>query len=144
MLAARRGEKETRMASQRKPGVSSPSEIAAFITRAGRNLVIVDARQPDVAAEPSATLGAIAPSADRPRAINAPLDRATGSLDLSAIPTAWIDAAGGRAGLFVITHCGGGGRGQKAKDYLLKNGFVEVINGGGPEDSECWAVFGEM
>ena len=129
------------MASVRKPGVSSPSEIAAFIARAGNNLVIVDARMPDAAAEPSASLGAIAPSPDRPRAINAPIDRTTGTLNLSSIPTAWIDAAGGRAGLFAITHCGGGGRGQKAKEYLLKNGFVEVINGGGPEDSECWAEF---
>lgn len=37
---------------------------------------------------------------------------------------------------------GGGGRGQKAKDYLLANGFKNVANGGGPEDTECWAVFG--
>ena len=51
-------------------------------------------------------------------------------------------AAGGRSGLFVITHCGGGGRGQKAKDFLLKNGYVNVLNGGGPEDAECWAEFG--
>ena len=49
---------------------------------------------------------------------------------------------GGRGQLFVITHCGGGGRGQKAKDFLISNGFVNVINGGGPEDGECWAEFG--
>jgi hypothetical protein len=37
---------------------------------------------------------------------------------------------------------GGGGRGQKAKDFLIANGFKNVVNGGGPEDAECWAVFG--
>jgi hypothetical protein len=37
---------------------------------------------------------------------------------------------------------GGGGRGQKAKDFLMANGFKNVANGGGPEDAECWAVFG--
>ena len=129
------------MSTQRKPGVSPPSEIASFIARAGINLVVVDARMPDAVAEPSAALGPIAPVPERPRAVNAPIDRASGTLDLSAIPPEWIAAAGGRSGLFAITHCGGGGRGQKAKDYLLKNGFVEVINGGGPEDSECWAEF---
>ncbi len=128
-------------AAARKPGVSSPAELAAFIARAGARLVVVDARAADAAAEPSSALGALAPAASRPRAVSAPLDRATGALPLDAIPSAWVDAAGGRAQLHVITHCGGGGRGQKAKEFLLKNGFVNVLNGGGPEDAECWAVF---
>ena len=42
----------------------------------------------------------------------------------------------------VITHCGAGGRGQKAKEFLEANGFGNVVNGGGPEDDECWQVFG--
>ena len=130
------------MSAARKPGVAAPAEIAAFLARAGPHLAIVDARSPDAAAEPSSFLGALAPSADRPRAISAPIDRATGELPLAAIPTAWIEAAGGREKLFIITHCGGGGRGQKAKDFLLKNGFLHVCNGGGPEDAECWAEFG--
>lgn len=46
--------------------------------------------------------------------------------------------------LFVITHCGGGGRGQKALEFVTKNGFPNVINGGGPEDAECWAVIGSL
>ncbi len=41
----------------------------------------------------------------------------------------------------VITHCGGGGRGQKAKLFLEANGFKNVLNGGGPEDKDCWATF---
>lgn len=32
----------------------------------------------------------------------------------------------------IITHCGGGGRGQKGKDMLVKMGFTDVLNGGGP------------
>ena len=103
----------------------------------------MDARAADAAAEPSSTLGALAPSALRPRAVSAPLDRATGALPVAAIPRAWIDAAGGPKKLSVITHCGGGGRGQKAKEFLLNNGFTKVLNGGGPEDAECWAVFGD-
>jgi rhodanese-related sulfurtransferase len=125
----------------RKLGVSSPAELAAFIARAGAHLAIVDARAAD-AAEPSSALGVLAPSPARPRAVSAPIDRATGALPLAAIPAAWVDAAGGREKLFVITHCGGGGRGQKAKDFLVKGGFPNVLNGGGPEDAECWAVFG--
>jgi len=129
------------MSTARKPGVASPSELRAFLARAGAHLVVVDARAADAAAEPSSALGALAPCAARPRAVSAPLDRATGALDLAAIPAAWVDAAGGRERLFAVTHCGGGGRGQKAKDFLLKHGFVNVINGGGPEDAECWAEF---
>ena len=42
----------------------------------------------------------------------------------------------------MITHCGGGGRGQLAKEYLEKNGYTNVLNGGGPKETECWAEFG--
>jgi rhodanese-related sulfurtransferase len=138
-LAARRMSSST----TRKPGVAAPSEISAFITRAGPHLAVVDARLADATAEPSSALGALAPSDSRPRAVSAPIDRATGTLPLAAIPSAWVEAAGGKDKLHVITHCGGGGRGQKAKEFLLKNGFVNVLNGGGPEDAECWAVFGD-
>ena len=69
-------------------------------------------------------------------------DREKSAMDLSLIPQEWIEAAGGKEKVPVITHCGGGGRGQKAKEYLEANGFENVKNGGGPEDDECWAVFG--
>jgi rhodanese-related sulfurtransferase len=129
------------MSATRKPGVASPVELEAFIARAGAHLAIVDARGA-ADAEPSSALGALAPSPQRPRAVSAPLDRATGALPLEAIPAAWIAAAGGVEKLHVITHCGGGGRGQKAKEFLERHGFRAVLNGGGPEDAECWAVFG--
>lgn len=80
---------------------------------------------------------------ERPRAVNAAFNRETNSLPLEAIPAEWIEAGGGKESVPVITHCGGGGRGQKAKDYLLSQGFKNVQNGGGPEDDECWAVFGD-
>ena len=64
-------------------------------------------------------------------------------MDLEKIPAARIDAGGGKETVPVITHCGGGGRGEKAKQYLLANGFKNVVNGGGPEDAECWAIFGD-
>jgi rhodanese-related sulfurtransferase len=131
------------MQAARKPGVSSPVEIAAFIARAGPHVVVVDVRG-GASVEPSHALGALAPTAARPRAVSAPLDRATGELPLAAIPSAWVDAAGGRERLFVIAHCGGGGRGQRAKEFLLQSGFANVINGGGPEDGECWAEFGAL
>lgn len=129
------------MSTARKPGVASPAELAAFLARAGPHFAVVDARAADAAAEPSSSLGPLAPSSSRPRAVSAPLDRATGALPLAAIPAEWIGAAGGVKNFYVITHCGGGGRGQKAKEYLLKNGFVNVLNGGGPEDAECWSEF---
>ncbi len=76
--------------------------------------------------------------------MNAIFDRTSNSLPLEAIPAEWIEAAGGKESVPIITHCGGGGRGQKAKDYLLSQGFKNVQNGGGPEDAECWAVFGKL
>ena len=42
----------------------------------------------------------------------------------------------------IITHCGGGGRGQKSKEWLEKKGFTNVINGGGPQVTELWEMFG--
>ncbi|CAL6300462.1 unnamed protein product [Bathycoccus prasinos] len=44
----------------------------------------------------------------------------------------------------IITHCGGGGRGQKSKEWLEKEGFTNVINGGGPQVSELWDMFGHL
>ena len=101
----------------------------------------VNVRNPDVSVEPSdgksngkAPLTACDTEA-HPRAVSAAFDRGSNSLDLGKIPSDDENTP-------IITHCGGGGRGQKAKDYLLSAGFTNVANGGGPEDDECWAVFG--
>eukprot|EP00591_Stephanopyxis_turris_P011177 CAMPEP_0195518616 /NCGR_PEP_ID=MMETSP0794_2-20130614/13336_1 /TAXON_ID=515487 /ORGANISM="Stephanopyxis turris, Strain CCMP 815" /LENGTH=130 /DNA_ID=CAMNT_0040647623 /DNA_START=150 /DNA_END=542 /DNA_ORIENTATION=- len=127
----------------RKPGVSEPSEIAAFVADAGDKLIVVDARNPDFELEPgdakSSEKAPLAQTSDgyRPAAYNIPYDRPTDSMDLSILPDTTTKQTP------IITHCGGGGRGQKAKDFLLANGYENVINGGGPEDAECWAEFGE-
>jgi rhodanese-related sulfurtransferase len=134
-----------------RAGVMEPDELKKFVEAAGDKLIVVDARNPDFKVEPgdegTHAKGGIpglagGGGAPRPRAVNAPYDREKSCLDLAKIPTEWIEAGGGKEAVPVITHCGGGGRGQKAMDYLLANGFKNVANGGGPEDDECWAVFG--
>ena len=105
----------------RKPGVSEPEQIKEFVAKAGANLIVVDARNTDFSVEPGdEATNAKAPigASSRARAVNAPFDRKANALDVSLIPQEWIDAAGGKEAVPVITHCGGGGRGQKAKDYL--------------------------
>ena len=125
----------------RKPGVMEPDALQKFVADAGDSLIVVDVRNPDFSVEPGdGKSNEKAPptacgSDARPRAVNAAFDRGSNSLDLSKIPTADKSTP-------IITHCGGGGRGQKAKDYLTAQGFTNVANGGGPEDDECWAVFG--
>ena len=133
----------------RKPGVMPPDELATFVQTAGDKLIVVDVRNRDFSTEPGdgksnekAPLAACGTPA-RPRAINVLWDRASKSMDITLIPQSLIDAGGGLEKVPVITHCGGGGRGQKAKEYLEEAGFKVVANGGGPEDDECWAVFGD-
>ena len=136
------------IAMERKPGVSSPEALADFVASAGGNLIVVDVRNRDFSKEPgdeATNVNApIAPDISRPRAINVVYDRASNSMDLEAIPAQWVEAGGGKEKVPVITHCGGGGRGQKAKEYLMAAGFQNVVNGGGPEDTECWKVFGNL
>merc|ERR1711971_373797 len=130
----------------RKPGVAEPAELEQFIANAGSAIIVVDARSTDFDVEPGdKATHAYAPIGSkqqgRLRCINAPYDRKAGLLDLALIPQDWIESGGGRADVPIITHCGGGGRGEKAKQYLMSQGFNNVINGGGPEDAECWVVF---
>jgi len=131
----------------RKPGVADPAALAAFVAKAGPNIIILDVRNLDFEKEPGDALSAAKASIGgdvgaRPRALNVVYDRETSSMDLTTIPADWL--AGGIATAPVVTHCGGGGRGEKAKAFLEKNGFGNVINGGGPEDAECWNEFGAL
>lgn len=120
-----------------KPGVANPEELKQFVEQAGDKLLIVDVRNPDADAEPgdqkSLAVAALPSDSHRPQARHLIWDRHSESLPLPDVPK---DTP-------IITHCGGGGRGQLAKEFLQKNGFTNVINGGGPKESECWAQFGE-
>mmetsp|Transcript_24381 Transcript_24381/g.50275 ORF Transcript_24381/g.50275 Transcript_24381/m.50275 type:complete len:168 (-) Transcript_24381:221-724(-) len=120
-----------------KEGVSSPEELKSFVASAGSNLLVVDVRNPDADKEPGdqkSLAVAPLPSDDtRPQGIHLVYDRETESM---VLPDVEKDTP-------IITHCGGGGRGQKAKDYLAANGFTNVLNGGGPKETECWAEFGD-
>ncbi|CAL6324425.1 unnamed protein product [Bathycoccus prasinos] len=120
----------------RKPGVASNAEMHA--------------RNPDFQIEPSDELYGSAnngkfPIADcgtekRPNAINVPFDRTKKALsgsNVDILHTFEKDRA-------IITHCGGGGRGQKSKEWLEKEGFTNVINGGRPQVTELWDMFGHL
>jgi rhodanese-related sulfurtransferase len=118
----------------RKPGVASDEEMKAFLEKnKGKKVTVVDSRNPDFTVEPSdETYGKADgpfPIADcgtekRPNAVNLPFDREK-------------DAP-------IITHCGGGGRGQKSKEWLEAKGFTNVINGGGPQVTALWDMFGSL
>ena len=110
----------------RKPGVASNAEMRDFLERnqdASKKIVIVDARNPYFSVEPSDELyGSIRgkfPIADcgtekRPNAINVPFDRTKKALsgsNVDILQTFEKDRA-------IITHCGGGGRGQKSKAWF--------------------------
>lgn len=121
----------------RKAGVSSPEELKAFVAQAGDKLLVADVRNPDADVEPgdqkSLVVTGLPSDSFRPLAASLIWDRNTDKMPLPDVPK----------DTFVITHCGGGGRGQKAKDFLMENGFTNVLNGGGPKETECWAEFGE-
>jgi rhodanese-related sulfurtransferase len=128
------------MSSERKAGVASPEELKAFVAQAGSKLLVVDVRNPNAEAEPgdqkSLAVAKLPGDADgyRPQAVSLIYDRTTKSLPIPE--NAAKDTP-------IITHCGGGGRGQLAKDFLEENGFTKVLNGGGPKETECWAEFGD-
>lgn len=121
-----------------KAGVSTPEELKEFVTKAGSNLLVVDTRNPDASVEPGDQKSIPdfpLPSPEdgfRTQAVSLIYNRETSSMPL---PEVEKDTP-------IITHCGGGGRGQKAKDFLTKNGFTNVLNGGGPKETECWKEFG--
>jgi rhodanese-related sulfurtransferase len=121
----------------RKAGVSDPSELRDFVAAAGSRLLVIDVRNPDVSVEPGDQKSlAVAPLPDsntRPQARHLIYDRNTSTMPLPEVP---LDTP-------IITHCGGGGRGLKAKNYLEEHGFTHVLNGGGPKETECWKQFGD-
>ena len=136
MLGARRAF-HTALTMARKAGVAEPAELRSFVQAAGDRLVVVDVRNPDAEVEPGDQKSlAVAPlpgDGVRPAALHLIWDRSTDSMP---VPEVSKDTP-------IITHCGGGGRGQLAKDYLESQGFTAVLNGGGPKETDCWAEFGD-
>mmetsp|Transcript_9907 Transcript_9907/g.20974 ORF Transcript_9907/g.20974 Transcript_9907/m.20974 type:complete len:166 (+) Transcript_9907:83-580(+) len=124
-----------------KAGVASLEELTAHVAAAGEKLVVVDVRNPDADKEPGDQKSlAVAPVPDpsggiRPSGLHLVWDRDTVSMPLppDSVPK---DAP-------LVTHCGGGGRGQKAKDFLESKGYTNVLNGAGPKETELWSVYGE-
>eukprot|EP00977_Amphora_coffeiformis_P001678 scaffold316_cov158-Amphora_coffeaeformis.AAC.2 len=121
---------------ERKVGVSEPEELRAFVAEAGDSLLVIDVRNPDATIEPgdqkSMAVAALPSASHRPQARHLIWDRNAKSMPLPDVPK---DTP-------IIAHCGGGGRGQLAKDFLQKNGFTKVLNGGGPKETNCWAEYG--
>ena len=132
-----RGITSTSLNMARKAGVAEPAELHDFVAAAGDKLLVVDVRNPDASVEPgdqkSLAVAALPSETNRPQAMHLIYDRSTESMPLPDVP---LDTP-------IITHCGGGGRGQKAKEFLEKNGFTNVLNGGGPKETDCWAEFGD-
>ena len=121
----------------RKAGVATPEELRTFVQAAGDQLLVIDLRNPDATVEPgdvnSLNVAALPSASHRPRAIHIVYDRTTDSMPLPSVP---LDTP-------IITHCGGGGRGQSGKLFLEDHGFTNVINGGGPKETDCWKEFGD-
>lgn len=119
-----------------KPGVIDAVALKEFISKAGNDLLVVDARNPNIDEEPgdqkSIDVGPLPSDSVRPQALLLTFDRGTNIMTLPQVPK---DTP-------IITHCGGGGRGQKAKVFLEENGFTNVVNGGGPKETANWDLFG--
>lgn len=104
-----------------KPGVATPEQLRQMVAAAGDRLVVLDVRNVDEDG-PTFALGPLPDSATRPLAYNAVWDRAAHRLETIPVALA-LDTP-------IITHCGSGGRGQKAKEYLESKGYTNVLNGG--------------
>jgi rhodanese-related sulfurtransferase len=120
-----------------KTGISSAEELKDFVAKAGDRLVVVDLRNPDADVEPddqnTLPVAALPSATYRPHAVSLIWDRTTDSMPLLDLEDKSTP---------IITHCGAGGRGQLAKEFLEKYGYTNVLNGGGPKEKECWAEFG--
>ena len=129
--------------------------MTAFLQAAGEDaVVVVDVRNPDFAKEPGDEASVAA--AGLPgmpgrtggrsfRSVNVVFDRETRSMAWQGKLAPLLEKTGNGEGSGkdtpIITHCGGGGRGQKAREFLEKEGFTNVINGGGPAVEPLWAMY---
>mmetsp|Transcript_60956 Transcript_60956/g.149254 ORF Transcript_60956/g.149254 Transcript_60956/m.149254 type:complete len:272 (-) Transcript_60956:167-982(-) len=125
--------------STSKPGVATLEELARFVDDAGSDLVVVDVRNPDASVEPgdqkSLAVAELPGPSNRPAALHLIWDRSTKGMPLPPDSVSKDTP--------IITHCGGGGRGQLAKEYLEANGYTRVVNGAGPKETELWKLYGD-
>ena len=140
----------------RKAGVATDDEMDAFLKKHGlENIVVVDSRNPDFTVEPGdqrwgkdsiAPIEGTGTNEYRPRTANVVFDRASKTMPLDVLKK-HIESLGGDVDSWkdvpIITHCGGGGRGEKSRVYLKSQGFSNVINGGGPSVADLWHKYGE-
>jgi len=137
----------------RKPGVVSNGEMDAFLEKNWQHTLVLDVRNSNFDEEPgdrrtvdemggSFPSGDCAPGAVRPNSVNIPWNRGMKSMDLDN--SAFKNKLLSGHDTAIITHCGGGGRGEQARKFLAREGFTNVINGGGPEVAELWARFGKI
>ena len=126
----------SKMSTDRKAGVASVAELQDFLSHAGNRLLIADVRNPNFQVEPgdakSVALSPLPTPETRPMAALLTFDKTNRSMPLPNVPKDY----------HIITHCGAGGRGQAAKEYLQQHGFINVINGGGPKEKELWDIYG--
>lgn len=124
-------------------GMASLTEIQEFIQNAGNRLVVIDLRNPDPSKEPGdvksieRTLLPSSRDGIRPHAINLPWDRTTDDMPLPDNTMVPFDTP-------IITHCNAGARGLLGKEYLMKHGYTNVINGAGPKETELWNEYGHL
>eukprot|EP00529_Nitzschia_sp_RCC80_P040940 CAMPEP_0113452838 /NCGR_PEP_ID=MMETSP0014_2-20120614/7051_1 /TAXON_ID=2857 /ORGANISM="Nitzschia sp." /LENGTH=270 /DNA_ID=CAMNT_0000344219 /DNA_START=157 /DNA_END=969 /DNA_ORIENTATION=- /assembly_acc=CAM_ASM_000159 len=125
--------------STSKPGVATVEELTRFVDDAGSDLVVVDVRNPDASVEPgdqkSLAVAELPGPSNRPAALHLIWDRSTKGMPLPPDSVSKDTP--------IITHCGGGGRGQLAKEYLEANGYTRVVNGAGPKETELWKLYGD-
>jgi len=118
------------MASSIHMGSPVPKSDAAVVRAAlGKGAPIVDVRAADSSEAIDGTMTMVQGS------ISAPFDMATGQLPTEALPE---DKAA-----TLVVHCKVGGRAGKAAAYLQSIGYTDVVNAGGPAESEVFPVFGE-
>jgi rhodanese-related sulfurtransferase len=130
----------------KKEGVADLEELQQVVEAAGDDLLVVDVRNPDASVEPgdqkSLSVAGLPTTDFRPCAKHYIWDRTENKLLINEHEESWLK--GLPKDTPIITHCGGGGRGQKAKDYLMeKFQFTNVHNGGGPKEQDLWKVYGE-
>jgi rhodanese-related sulfurtransferase len=130
----------------KKEGVANVEELKQVVEAAGDNLLVVDLRNPDASVEPgdqkSLPVAGLPTPDFRPCAKHYVWDRTEKTLLINEQDESFLKSL--PKDTPIITHCGAGGRGQMAKDYLMeKFQFTNVHNGGGPQEEDLWKVYGD-